>query len=296
MKNIIVTGANGQLGNEIRELASSLKGYQFHFTDYQELDITDAAAVEASFKALQPVFVINCAAYTAVDKAEEDQEKAYAINAEAVHTIATCCRRYNCQLIHISSDYVYHNGLNRPLLESDPTLPKGVYAASKLRGDMVALAADPSTIIVRTSWVYSSFGHNFIKTMIRLGNERDQLGIVYDQIGVPTSAKDIALAIISIMKKVEKEGQQFGGVYNFAPQGVTCWYDFAKTIFEIEGIDCNVNSIPSKAYPTPAKRPTYSVLDCTKIKETFGLEIPYWKDSVRSCLRVLKEQITATAN
>lgn len=290
MKNIIVTGANGQLGNEIRELAPNFQAYQFHFTDYQELDITDAAAVKAEFEKLQPVFVINCAAYTAVDKAEEEKEKSYAINSTAVVTLADCCRYSNSQLIHVSSDYVYHNGLNRPLLETDPTLPKGVYAASKLRGDMGALAADPSTIIIRTSWVYSSFGHNFLKTMLRLGNERDQLGIVYDQIGVPTSAKDIAQTILSILQKVESEGQQFGGVYNFAPQGVTCWYDFAKTIFEIENITCQVTSIPSKAYPTPAQRPTYSVLDCTKIKETFGIDIPYWKDSVRDCLQVLNQQ------
>lgn len=290
MKNIIVTGANGQLGNEIRVLAPLFQEYQFHFTDYQELDITDAAAVKMEFQKLQPAFVINCAAYTAVDKAEEERAKSYAINAGAVLTLADCCRNFKCQFIHVSSDYVYHNGLNRPLVETDPTLPKGVYAASKLRGDMGAMAANPTTIIIRTSWVYSSFGNNFLKTMLRLGRERDQLGIVYDQIGVPTSAKDIAQAILTILQKVEVEGQQFGGVYNFAPQGVTCWYDYAKTIFDLENITCTVNSIPSKAYPTPAQRPTYSVLDCTKIKETFGIEIPYWKDSVRDCLQVLKKE------
>lgn len=290
MKNIIVTGANGQLGNEIRELAPFFQDYQFHFSGSQELDITDAAAVKSEFDRIQPVFVINCAAYTAVDKAEEEIKKSYAVNAEAVLTLADCCRHFNAQLIHVSSDYVYHNGLNRPLLETDPTIPKGVYAASKLRGDMGAMAANPNTIIIRTSWVYSSFGNNFLKTMLRLGREREQLGIVYDQIGAPTSAKDIAKAILKILQKVEVEGQKFGGVYNFAPQGITCWYDYAKTIFELENITCQVNSIPSKAYPTPAQRPTYSVMDCTKIKETFGIEIPYWKDSVRECLHALKEQ------
>ncbi len=290
MKNIIVTGANGQLGNEIRELAPHFQAYQFHFTDYQELDITDAAAVKSEFDRLQPTFVINCAAYTAVDKAEEEVEKSYAINAAAVLTLADCCFQFNSQLIHVSSDYVYHNGLNRPLLETDPTLPKGVYAASKLRGDMGAMAANRNTIIIRTSWVYSSFGNNFLKTMLRLGRERDQLGIVYDQIGVPTSAKDIAHVILQILQKVASEGPKFGGVYNFAPQGVTCWYDYAKSIFELEDITCQVSSIPSKAYPTPAQRPTYSVLDCTKIKETFDIDIPYWKDSVKDCLQVLKQQ------
>lgn len=296
MKNILVTGANGQLGNEIRALAPHYSAYQFHFTGSEELDITDEDAVKGFFEEVQPVFVINCAAYTAVDKAEEEKGKAYAVNARAVLTLASCCRNTKSQLIHVSSDYVYHNSLNRPLLETDPTLPKGVYAVSKLRGDMGALAADPNSIIIRTSWVYSSFGNNFLKTMIRLGKERDQLGIVYDQIGTPTSAKDIATTIFSIIQKVEEEGPQFGGIYNFAPQGVTCWYDYAKTIFDLEGISCNVKSIPSKAYPTPAQRPTYSVLDCTKIKDTFGIEIPYWKDSVADCLQELKQQKVAVAN
>ena len=290
MKSIIIIGSDGQLGNELRVLLNKENAYSLHFFDVSSLDITDHTAVAQTMQQIKPDFLINAAAYTAVDKAEEDVEKAYAVNAEAVKHLASLCSKQVCQFIHVSSDYVYHNGLDRPLLETDPTTPKGVYAASKLKGDEYALAQDPSSIILRTSWVYSSFGNNFLKTMIRLGNSRDQLGIVFDQIGVPTYARDIAQTIYTILKKVEKEGSKFGGIYNYAPQGVSCWYDFAKTIFELKNIECKVNSIPSEAYPTPAKRPTYSVLNCQKIRETFDLEIPYWKDSVQACLQVLKEQ------
>ena len=290
MKKILVTGGDGQLGSELKVLANTEKNYQFFFSDIADLDITDDKAIAATFEKYQPDYVINCAAYTAVDKAETNEALADSINRQAVRYLAATCVVNNCQLIHVSSDYVYHNDINRPLVETDPTSPKGVYAKTKLEGDLQSLEVSPATIILRTSWVYSSFGHNFVKTMLRLGKERDQLGVVYDQIGVPTYAKDIAEAILAIIDKTTQSDATYGGVYHFAPQGVTCWYDFAKAIFEIEGIDCKVNAILSKAYPTPAQRPTYSVLNCDKIKTTFDLKIPYWKDSVKACLAVLKEE------
>jgi len=290
MKKIIIAGANGQVGKDLQVLAKSAKQYECLFFDSKSLDITDEKAVAAAFNKHKPTYLINCAAYTAVDTAETNQERAYEVNAKAVANMAVNCIAADCQFIHISSDYVYHNGLDRPLLETDATTPKGVYADSKLKGDIAAMEINPATIILRTSWVYSSFGNNFLKTMMRLGKERDQLGIVYDQIGAPTYARDIAAAILTIIDKVESTGLSYGGVYNFAPQGITCWYDYAKTIFELEDIDCTVNSILSKAYPTPAQRPTYSVLNCDKIKDTFDLDIPYWKDSVKACLKVLKTQ------
>lgn len=289
MKHILVTGANGQVGTELQTLAKQLQDvFTFHFTDVADLDITNQENIKQVFGKIQPAYVINCAAYTAVDKAETDKELCFKINTQAAEYLAEACKAINARFFHISSDYVYHNELNRPLLETDPTTPKGVYAATKLQGDLQALAANEDTIILRTSWVYSSFGHNFVKTMIRLGTERDSLGIVYDQIGAPAYARDIAATILSIIGKIEAKETAPGGVYNYVPQGVTCWYDFAKTIFELEGIECTVNSILSKAYPTPAARPTYSVLNCDKIKETFDITIPYWKDSLKACLQELK--------
>ena len=227
MKKIIITGANGQVGKDLQVLAENAQAYNYVFFDSKALDITDENAVTAAFKEHSPAYFINCAAYTAVDKAESDQERAYEVNAKAVANIAANCLATKCQFIHISSDYVYHNGLDRPLLETDPTTPKGVYADSKLKGDIAALEINPATIILRTSWVYSSFGNNFLKTMMRLGKERDQLGIVYDQIGAPTYARDIAAAILTIVDKKENTGLSYGGVYNFAPQGITCWYDLS---------------------------------------------------------------------
>ena len=286
---IIVTGANGQVGNELQFLAQQSPDFEFHFTDIAELDITNENAITSLFEEIQPTYCINCAAYTAVDKAESDAEKAKLINETAVKYLAQTCQKFNATFLHISSDYVYHNRVNRPLKETDKPSPKGVYAATKLAGDVVALAQNKNTIVLRTSWVYSSYGHNFVKTMLRLGKERDQLTVVYDQIGVPTYARDIAKTMLDIILKIENGQANFRGIYHFAPAGVTCWYDFAKAIFEIENITCNVRAIPTSAYPTPAKRPHYSVLNCDKIKQTFDLEIPYWKDSLKACLAILKE-------
>ncbi len=285
---IIVTGANGQVGNELQFLAQQYPDFEFHFTDIAELDITNEKAIANLFAEIQPNYCVNCAAYTAVDKAESDAEKAKLINETAVKYLAQACQKFNTTFLHISSDYVYHNRINRPLKETDKPSPKGVYAATKLAGDVVALAQNKNTVVLRTSWVYSSYGHNFVKTMLRLGKERDQLTVVYDQIGAPTYARDIAKTLLDIIGEIEDGQADFRGIYHFAPAGVTCWYDFAKAIFEVENIACNVTAIPTSAYPTPAKRPHYSVLNCNKIKQTFGLDIPYWKDSLKACLAILK--------
>lgn len=288
MKNILVTGSNGQVGSELQSLASQYPHFHFVFTGSKELNIGNRQAIEQTFELYKPDFCINCAAYTAVDKAETEVEKARLINATGVAYLAKVCNQYGATLVHISSDYVYHNQINRPLLETDSTSPKGIYAKTKLEGDQLALAANQDVIILRTSWVFSSFGHNFLKTMIRLGEERDTLSVVYDQIGVPTYARDIANAILAIIQKIDEGKEGVGGIYNFAPSGVTCWYDFARAIFEIESIDCQVNPIPTSAYPLPAPRPHYSILNCAKIRKTFGIPIPYWRDSVRDCLTLLK--------
>lgn len=285
--DILVTGANGQVGSELQFLANQFPSFKFHFTDVAELNITDEKAINQLFTKIQPKYCINCAAYTAVDKAESDEATATLINETAVKYLAKACKKQGTTFLHISSDYVYHNRVNRPLKETDKPSPKGVYAATKLAGDIVALAENPNTVVIRTSWVYSSFGHNFVKTMLRLGKERDKLTVVYDQIGAPAYARDIAATMLNIIKKIEGGKTNFAGIYHFAPAGVTCWYDFAKAIFEFENIDCQVSPIPTTAYPTPAKRPHYSVLNCAKIQKTFDIAIPYWKDSLKRCLALL---------
>jgi len=288
MKKILVTGANGQLGQELQQLQANFADYEFVFCDKNSLNIADALSLAATFAQIRPDFCINAAAYTAVDKAESDQENAYLINAKAVENLAAQCAENQTVLIHVSTDYVYHNGQNYPLKPSDPTSPKGVYASTKLEGERLALAAWSKTLIVRTSWVYSFFGANFVKTMLRLGKERAQLNVVSDQIGSPTYAHDLALALLKMVQVVDNQPDfnQFG-IYQYSNEGVCSWYDFAAAIFELAHIPCKVSPIFTHQYPTPAQRPFYSVMDKTDIKAVFGLEIPHWRASLKDCLQRL---------
>lgn len=288
---ILVTGSTGQVGQELQLLASQFPDFQFIFTNRDVLDIADKAAVQAFFESHLINYCINCAAYTAVDKAESEPEQARLINVKGAMNLAEACRNTSTTLIHFSSDYVYHNLNCTPLHESDPTFPQSVYAQTKLDGEQAALAIWEQTMVIRTSWVYSSFGHNFVKTMLRFGQERPELRVVYDQIGTPTYARDLAKTVLDILQKIEKgeiAQSLLAGIYNYSNEGVLSWYDFAKAIFEIRQINCKVIPIETKDYSTPAVRPPFSLLNKAKIKETFRMEIPYWKDALRSCLAVLE--------
>lgn len=282
MSTILITGANGQVGQELRTIAATYAGHTFIFTDRENLDITQPEEIHRALQDKRPDVVINCAAYTAVDKAESEPEQAALLNAQAPGFLAKACAETNTFLIHLSTDYVYDNQQNRPLLETDEVHPQSVYARTKLEGERAVWAHTEQAIVIRTSWVYSAFGHNFVKTMLRLGEEHNVLTVVFDQIGTPTYAWDLAQAILDII--LENPYRQHPGTYNFSNEGVTSWYDFALTIFAERPLYCQVYPILSADYPTPARRPTYSVLDKTKIKETFGLEIPHWLNSLQHCL------------
>ena len=286
---ILVTGAGGQLGQELQYLARQNSELEFLFVDSKTLDITDEAAVNQLFQQYQFHFCINCAAFTAVDDAEKMEEKARLVNVVGVNHLAKACKKYRTQLIHISSDYVYHSEtINRPYREVDATNPQGVYAVTKLEGDELIMKMLDSAVILRTSWVYSSFGNNFVKTMLRLGRKLSQLRVIYDQIGTPTYARDLALAILHIIKHIDqqKEGN-FGGIYHFSNEGVTSWYDFALAIFEIKNIDIEVVPIETKDYPTPAKRPHFSVMNKNKVQSAFNIKIPHWRKSLAECLTLM---------
>jgi dTDP-4-dehydrorhamnose reductase len=291
MQNILVTGGNGQVGSELQVVAQNQSVYQFFFTDAADLDITNQAAVLAYFQKNNIHTCINCAAYTAVDKAESSPAIAKKVNVDGAENLAKACTENGAKLIHLSTDYVYHNQQNTPFKEGDATNPQGVYAQTKLDGDLVAMATCPNTVIMRTSWVYSSFGNNFVKTMIRLGNERDALNVVFDQIGTPTYAKDIAEAAFAIIQSIDNQSvtnDAWQGVFHYSNEGVTSWYDFAQAIFDIEKIDCKLGAIESVQYPTPAKRPPFSVLNKGKIKAVFQLDIPHWRTSLVDCLSKLR--------
>lgn len=284
MKKVLVTGAHGQLGSELNFVSSLLESHSFTFVSRQDLDITDEEAVRAIFETHQFEVLINAAAYTAVDKAETDSDAAYKINRDAVGLLATICKEHNCRFVHISTDFVFEGTQAHPLKEDDAVNPTGVYGDSKLAGEEIALQYNPESLIIRTSWVYSSFGNNFVKTILRLCKERESLNVVFDQIGTPTYARDLAAAIITIIQQAEWKP----GIYHYSNEGVASWYDFAIAIRDIAGFKTKLGAIESHQYPTPAVRPKYSVLNKKKFKDTFGIAIPYWRDSLVACMDLLK--------
>ncbi|MBS1747596.1 MAG: dTDP-4-dehydrorhamnose reductase [Bacteroidetes bacterium] len=290
---ILVSGKNGQLGCELNDLASSYPNFQFKFFDRNELNIADEVELKNIFQKYKPQFFINCAAYTAVDKAEKEQETAYCINAEAVGNIAKLCHQHHTTLIHISTDYVFNGKGTKPYQPGDATDPVNYYGYTKWLGEQLAINNNPNTIIIRTSWVYSKYGNNFVKTMLRLMNERKEISVVNDQHGSPTYAKDLAEIILKIAndKNTLQQNQQHflsvPAIYHYSNTGIISWYDFADAIKEIKQLDCLIHPIPTTAYPTPAKRPAYSGMDISKIAEDFQLQIKPWKESLTNCLQLL---------
>jgi|ADGO01.1.fsa_nt_gi dTDP-4-dehydrorhamnose reductase len=307
---ILVTGANGQLGKELQELAPYHDNYDFVFATKEDLPIHDEAKVEAFFAKHQPAFCINCAAYTAVDKAETEKETAFAVNAAGTATIAAACTKHNTKLIHISTDYVFDGQSPLPYKEDAPVNPINTYGASKLKGEQLCLEKNSDAIIIRTAWVYSSYGHNFVKTMLRLMGERPSINVVNDQIGAPTYAADLANCIMHIITVAAPDtrpkfpetqnpprptlhpalvtGHWTPGIYHYSNRGRISWYDFAVAIRDMTHSNCVVNPIPSSQYPTPAKRPSFSLLDTNKIAATYRCEIPDWRDALERCLQKLK--------
>lgn len=296
MNKIVVTGANGQLGNELREIAASGAyasmngGYEFVFTDVAELDITDAAAVRAFAEAEKPQWIINAAAYTAVDKAEADADKARLLNATAVKNLAGATEAVGAGFVQVSTDYVFDGNIpadRHALLETDPVGPQSVYGSTKLEGEGYALAY-PKSFVVRTAWLYSVYGNNFVKTMLRLGAEHPELGVVADQWGTPTYAADLAGALMRMVSfcDAHPEADVFG-LYHYTDGGMTNWCDFAREIMRLGGRKCEVREITSAEYPAAAKRPEWSVLSKEKIRDTFGVEVPEWRDSLARCIRAL---------
>ena len=287
MYNILVTGGNGQLGSELKEIAQHFSGYNFLFTDIKDLDITNHDAVATFIQSKKINIIINCAAYTAVDKAESEPEISNAINHIAVANFAQIAKDNNIKLIHISTDYVFDGTNHNPYVEKDVKNPQSVYGQTKLDGELAMQLINPTnSIILRTSWVYSKFGNNFVKTMLRLAETKHEVSVVSDQIGSPTSAADLAKTILIILPKIKNETVE---VFHYSNEGICSWYDFSKTIFELEGIPIKVNSILSKEYPTPAKRPIFSVLNKNKIKKKYKIEVPFWKVSLEECLNKIKD-------
>ena len=286
-KNILVTGANGQLGMELQAIAPLHPQYNFLFTTREKLPIENIDAVKEFFSKQQLDFCINCAACTAVDKAETEKENAFLINGTAVGELASVCKTNHTQLIHISTDYVFDGEACTPYKETDPTSPLSVYGESKLKGEHLAFQNDPSTIIIRTSWLYSSYGNNFVKTMLRLMKEREIINVVSDQFGSPTYAADLAEAIMMLIEKCSMSNVQCS-ILNYANTGKISWYDFALAIKELSGSSCSVNPISTSEYPTAAKRPQYSVFDTRTIRKILNITIPDWKVSLEKCLSNLK--------
>lgn len=284
--NILITGCNGQLGNEMQILSKLHPRHKYLFTDISELDICNQEAIEETISSNQIDCIVNCAAYTAVDKAEKNEVLCDKLNHIAPSYLAASIEKRHGNIIQISTDYVFDGTAHIPYKEDALTYPHSVYGKTKLAGETAVMKNCQNTVILRTAWLYSSFGNNFVKTMLRLGREKQELGVIFDQIGTPTYAHDLAAAIFAVIEQGIKRG-----IYHFSNEGVISWYDFTKAIHRIAGITtCNVKPLHTEDYPVPAYRPHYSVLDKTKFKETFNFEIPYWEDSLRDCIKILENK------
>ena len=286
MKKIVVSGANGQLGSELRELSVYYPNYEWFFADRAALSLDNLVGLEAQLQLLKPDILFNCAAYTAVDKAEKEQDLANTINHLAVAALAKYAHANDVSFIHVSTDYVFDGSQDKPLLEDEPTAPINVYGHTKLAGEKAAMYHNPDTIIIRTSWVYSEFGNNFVKTMMRLMAERDQISVVDDQFGSPTYAADLA----NLMMKVVEFPSWKAGIYHYSNEGRVSWFEFAKAIQLIGGFECQINGIAALNYPTPAARPSFSLLNKSKIKSTFNIEIPNYVTSLQKCMSKLRSR------
>ena len=285
MKKVLVTGAGGQLSRELEEIHGGFEQFSFEFISHEQLDITDNTSVNQWFESNKPDICINCAAYTAVDKAETETQQAFAVNGAGAGNLARACKNNGAILIHISTDYVFDGASNKPYRETDTVNPLGIYGKSKLDGEMEVRESGGATIVIRTSWLYSSYGQNIVKTVLRLASERPAMNFVYDQVGSPTYAHDLAQAILQIISDGELSSKT--GVYHYCNHGVCSWYDFARAIIDMKQLDCHLKPIETHEYPLPAKRPAYSVLNTGKLREAFHLEIPYWRDSLKNCLKKL---------
>jgi dTDP-4-dehydrorhamnose reductase len=286
MKNVLVTGANGQLGHSIRQLASAYPQYTFLFTDVDTLDICDATAVNTFVKEQSIHYILNCAAYTAVDRAEDDEFLCQRINCDAVRNLGVAATAVGAKVIHVSTDYVFDGTHHTPYMETDETCPASVYGRTKLAGEQALFAVCPDAVVIRTAWLYSEFGNNFVKTMLRLGSEREQLNVVFDQVGSPTYAGDLACAMLTVLEQAEKD-IFVAGIYHYSNEGVCSWYDFAVKIMELGRRNCHVSPIESKDYPAKANRPHFSVLNKAKIKKTYQVSVPHWEESLRKCIEKL---------
>jgi dTDP-4-dehydrorhamnose reductase len=286
MQTILITGSKGQLGNELQKAAKRFPNFHYIFTDVDELDICNKSALENFVKENRIEIIVNCAAYTAVDKAEEEVEKCFAINAQAVKNIGEIAETYQLKVIHISTDYVFDGKSYKPYTEEMEVSPDTVYGKSKLQGEEFLQSVCSQYIVIRTSWLYSSYGNNFVKTMLRLGKERNSVKVIFDQIGTPTYAADLAEIILKILS----QNKFISGIYHFSNEGVCSWYDFATAIFKIARVNCQALPIETKDYPAKAPRPYYSVLNKGKIKGTFGWSIAHWEESLEKCIEMLKSE------
>lgn len=281
---ILVTGSNGQLGKELKKLAPGFPEFDFIFLSREDMPIHHFEMVRHYFSVYAPDYVVNCAAYTAVDRAESEKDRAFQINGEAVGVLAAICKERGTKLVHISTDYVFDGTATSPYTEDDTPNPQSVYGASKLEGEKQALHFNPNSIIIRTSWVYSEYGKNFVKTMLKLMSEKEEVNVVYDQLGSPTYAADLAEVILQIIHS----GKWQPGIYHYCNEGIISWYDFAVAIKKLTGSTCKINPIPTSQYPTAAKRPAYSALDTSKIITVYGIRAKNWKDSLGACINFLQ--------